>query len=259
MFDLPECQEIMWEVYNPRCEPPWEEYERHHFNSVIERAYKYANNAAGCKTCIGKFSALRAVEPLPEPTGGWEADALRGQAAAKRAETPPIPMVIDEPFNIIDTHDDSARLAQLGGLIAQATNKSAPLDLARIFLLSEFPNGNLIRNQKVFYEYNGKCWNETSDDGIKSLIMHYFAQVADWKLAPSKVNNIYVTIEQLVHKEQLNLNTWMDGRTHTGATNILRNCITELIDGELVVKPHSNQYFSLIMLDFNFEEVAEWS
>ena len=247
---LSECQEIMWEHYNDRIQPPYTEQERiPKLYKYVERAYKYANNVAGCRTCTAEFETL--ATPVIEPPCGWEANAK--MATKQREEAPAIPMVINEVVEPNDAvPDDNARLAQLGSLIAQADNKSAPLDLARIFLLSEFPNGNLIRNQKVFYEFNGKCWNETSDDGIKSLVMHYFAKVAGWKLAPAKINNIYVTVEQLVHKENLNFNTWMDGREHTGATNILNNCLTELIDGLVVSRPHTNQYFSLIVLDYNY-------
>ena len=251
---LSECQEIMWEHYNPRCEPVWEERERRHFNAVIERAYKYANNVAGCRTCTAEFETL--ASPVIEPPCGWTENAKLANKSVKREEAPEIPMVVNEPAPLVtndDEYDDNARLVQLGGLIAQATNKSAVLDLAHIFLLSEFPNGNLIRNQKVFYEFNSKCWQEISDDGVKSRIMHYFANVADWKLAPSKINNIYVTIEQIVHMENLEMNSWIDGKKHNGATNIHENCITELVDDEVVIKPHTNKYFSLIKLNYDYD------
>ena len=255
---LSECQEIMWEHYNPRCEPIWEEPEHRHFNSVVERAYKYANNAVGCRTCTAEFETL--APAVIEPPCGWAENAKL--ATKKREQAPAIPMIL-EPLPTVDTQDsnittvddterDNARLAQLGGLIAQADDKSAPLDLARIFLLSEFPHGNLIRNQKVFYEFNGKYWEQISDDGIKSLVMHFFARVPKWKLAPSKINNIYITIEQLVHKEHLDFNTWMDGEKHSGATNIMNNCIVELVGGEVVERPHTNQYFSLIGLNYDY-------
>ncbi|WP_220465308.1 MULTISPECIES: AAA family ATPase [unclassified Colwellia] len=74
---LEECKEIMWEHYDHRCIPTWRETgEQRGFNDCIERAYKYAKNAVGCRTAVGVFSAYRAENPLPEPTGGWEENAL---------------------------------------------------------------------------------------------------------------------------------------------------------------------------------------
>ncbi|TPH18495.1 hypothetical protein [Litorilituus lipolyticus] len=69
---LETAQAIMWEHYNPRCQPVWQEHEKHNFYDTVSRAYYYANSAAGCKTAVGTFTAEQAVNPLPEPIGGWE-------------------------------------------------------------------------------------------------------------------------------------------------------------------------------------------
>lgn len=72
---LETVKELMWNHYNPRCVPPWDVTERGDFESPIVNAYRYPQSAAGCKTAVGKFSALRAEQPLPEPVGGWEANS----------------------------------------------------------------------------------------------------------------------------------------------------------------------------------------
>ncbi len=257
---LAECQQILWEVYNPRCLPVWEEHERRHFNEVVERAYKYANNEAGCKTCIGKFSAYRAAEPLPEPTGGWEADAERGRLAlkgGKREATPAIQMVQGaEPFNVlaekVDNHDIKQQVAVM---MLTTNNKSSPLELAQIFLLDVFGKGNLIRSQKQFYMFNGRCWNETSDDNIRSLIMHYYSKQPKWNLKPSIIANIHITIEQLVHMEKLENDTWLDKDNINSKSVfiVLNNCLLEYSsDGKEIKHQHTNKFFCLTALPFDY-------
>ena len=257
---LEECQSIMWEVYNPRCLPVWEEHEHRHFNQVIERAYKYANNAAGCKTTIGKFSALRAVEPLPEPTGGWEADAERGRLAMSGGKkTAPVVAAVDNPDDVTiedcNEMDENQIKIQIGSMIAATNSNGAILDMARLFIMGNYPNGKLMRSQKQFYAYNGKCWEETSDENIKSQIMHWFAKSPfdGWKLAPAKINNIYVTIEQIVHVEKLENETWLDGKDHSSSTNIFNNYIVEVVDGEVVTQQHTHKYFALNMRNYNHD------
>ena len=211
---LEECQQIMWEVYNPRCLPPWEEHEHKHFNQVIERAYKYANNAAGCKTAVGKFSALRAVDPLPEPVGGWEADAERGRLARQgiKKKEPALDCIIEEKDLIKNDTDltDAEIQYKLGTMHLEVKSNGAILDMARMFILANYPNGNIIRTQKIFYEYNGKCYQPISDDGVKSKIMFYFSTIKEWKLAPSKITNIYATVEQMAHNEDVLFDSWLD-------------------------------------------------
>lgn len=70
--------ELMWNHYNPRCQPPWDESERNDFEAPIINAYTHASSAAGCKTARAGFMALRAEQPLPEPVGGWGANAKLG-------------------------------------------------------------------------------------------------------------------------------------------------------------------------------------
>jgi len=69
---LPTAQDIMWNCYNQRCEPPWAAHEQKNLYENIERGYRYAISAAGCKTAIGAFGAC---EPIPEPIAGWEANS----------------------------------------------------------------------------------------------------------------------------------------------------------------------------------------
>ncbi len=68
---LPEAQQMMWEHYNDRIQPPYTAQERiPKLYKYTERAYRYASNAIGCSTAAAKF--LRECGEVPEPTGGWE-------------------------------------------------------------------------------------------------------------------------------------------------------------------------------------------
>ena len=250
---LSECQEIMWEHYDHRCIPSWHDTgEQRGFNDIVERAYKYANNVAGCRTCTGKFSALRAVEPLAEPTGGWEANAKLGKL---KADNTPTLAFVSEELVEPDGNTDNEVLSTVdaAALMAQLTNKSPIWDMARVFIATKYPNGGLIRCDKIYYEFTGRYWKEIKDDAIRSNIVWFFAQ---WKLPPSKISNILTSVEDAVYKKDLQNCTWLKGDYDGLHTVVFNNTLVELKD-EVKMLEHTRNYFCMNELGYDYDPTSQ--
>lgn len=58
-LDLNSVFELMVEIYNPRCEPPWELDE---LKTICENAFKYGLNAQGCRHPGVSFDSIEAKE-----------------------------------------------------------------------------------------------------------------------------------------------------------------------------------------------------
>ncbi|WP_448248966.1 DNA primase family protein [Thalassotalea agariperforans] len=83
---LAEAQQMMWEHYNDRIQPPYSEQERiSKLYKYTERGYRYGNNAVGCRTAAASF--LRECGEVPEPTGGWEHNQSLKYKLANRVDT----------------------------------------------------------------------------------------------------------------------------------------------------------------------------
>lgn len=249
---LTEAQDLMWVHYDPRCFPTWSSTgEQRHFNAVVERAYKYANNVAGCRTASGIFEAAGEV---PEPTGGWEHNATLGKTkGADKTPTVEFDTTAISVNDGINLGDDTA----FGSFLASLTNKSAVIDLARAFIGVNFPNGGLLRKEKVFYEFNGRCWQEISDDDIKSLIMLYFDQQQTWKFPPSKVNNILAFVENLAQTKNLNNNSWLNNEYDGDNTIVMKNTVVVIEDDGIKLVPHTRDFFTLNELDYDYDADAK--
>jgi putative DNA primase/helicase len=249
---LAECQELMWEHYNDRMFPPYEECDRNRkLNKYVKRAYKYANNAVGCRTTIGVFSALRAENPLPTPTGGWEENAKLGK---KRAESLPKLFIQNDNINEVPLSSVEA-LSNVDSalLITQLTNKSPVWDMALAFIAKKYPNGGLKRNNHSFYAFTGKCWEEVQDAAIRSDIVWFFKQ---WKFPPSKISQILTTVEDAVYIQELKVNTWLEFTGESLNSNFftLKNCLLEVtVNSKCIKHSHTNKYFSLTALPFDYK------
>lgn len=164
--------ELLWQYYNPRCEPPWEDEEYDHFYGVVFRAYKYATSVPGCKTFK---SSLRAFPPLKEPECGWDKqhEVFHGETFKPEQVTSVKPVI----YGIEHEIDRGHRLSRLEAevLATQLTSKSTHYRFAEVFDGMLYDGVNLIRNQKKFYEYQGNHWREVDDETIRAMVQRYYA------------------------------------------------------------------------------------
>lgn len=237
-ISLDRAKELAWEYYNPRCEPPWSDGERHHFDSVIERAYRYATSEAGCKTAVAEFGRLPA---LPAPIDGWDKN--------KKVNDDPIIEVVSEP------HDDRITSGEATILQPQLNAKSGHYDLARAFDGAVFDGVKLKRCDKIFYRYNGTCWGMVSDEVIKSLIQRYYAY---YKPSNSFTRGVYDCLVDLVNVPEFINKTWIGKEiTDPQSTVVFKNCIVDF-SGETPKRyAHTPSFINFNALPINYDPSAK--
>lgn len=238
-----EAQELMWEHYNPRCQPTWDDttHAKRQFYTYIKNAWTHAKNAIGCKTVTAQFAAL----PTPEPTGGWDNNAK----LKKDVKVEPV-------YGHIEVTGDIAYITptEAAANRVEITSKSSVVDHAIKFIGDFYPLKTLVRCEKMFYEYNGIHWEEVSDEEIKAKVNKCFTP---WKFAPSKINNIYTMVEMLCFERGLQKGLYMSDRSKSGDNCIImRNGILEITGGKVDLKPHTRDLFDLNALDYDYDPNA---
>lgn len=251
---LEDAGELLWQHYNPRCLPPWGEDEKDHFLGVIYRAYHYSVSAPGCKTAKAGFQAL---PPLPVPSCGWE-----GQKELfnhpETLEIKPKPILTKGEVNRAEH-----RISQEDSIIraAQLTVKSSHYDFALVFDGANYDGVSLIRSQKQFYCFNGRCWNTVDDDVIKAEVQRSFGVFKPTDALTSGVFRVLcdlVTVDKTAED-----GTWLNG-DNNGTSNmvVFRNGIVNVASDNPVLMPHTHEFFALNELDYDFEPGAkcpEWN
>lgn len=248
---LADMQQLMWENYNPRCEPQWGEHERDHFNDVVKRGYHYATNAPGCKSSISVFT--EAILSLPEPVGGWGIQGPLESPKPEYADGTITPLWSnDTPVTTVTqptgrglrlSHDEAVSLQAI------STVKSSHYDFARIVDGLMFDGCGLIRHKKVFYMFGGKVWREVTDDVVK----HYVLCVLSVYSPPnSMLNGVYSLLESLVTVDSLNENV-PDGENNV----VFQNGIVDINNPNPVIKPHSHEFFTTTELPYDYDVTAQ--
>lgn len=256
-ISIENAKELLWEHYNPRCLPPWNEDERHHFEGVVYRGYHYATSAAGCKTARAGFQALA---PLPEPNCGWDNQSsqfneqvvLSQESMTVKTQTPQT--LSGEDYN---SFRSPLRLESGKGLIlaAQLTAKSSHYDFGAVFDAVNYNGVNLIRCEKQYYEFNGKSWDKTNDEVIKSEIQRSFAV---YKPADSFTAGIARVVHDHVNVTSIENGNWLsDNKTCTKNFTVFNNGIVDVNSKELKLMPHTPEYFTLNSVDYDFDPDAK--
>lgn len=246
---LAEAQQMMWEHYNDRIQPPYSEQERiSKLYKYTERGYRYGNNAVGCRTAAASF--LRECGEVPEPTGGWEHNKSLKQPV-KKVE----PAVAFDTTKVADKTDDKAMISKAQGavMLAQTNSKTSTWSLAKTFIANEYPDGALIYNDATYYGYVGTHWIEVEEDTLVSDVSWFYSQ---FEFEPSKINNIVKQIRSFVHYTNLERNTWLDGSHNDDNTLSFRNVLLDLTDEPTVI-PHNRNYFSHNTLGYDYDPQAE--
>lgn len=236
---LLEMQDMMWNIYNPRCEPPWESREQNQFNDIIERGYKYATSAAGCKTAIASFT--HCGESIPEPIDGWKSNEKKD--------------TID--FTPIERGSTIRCNTAEGGLLqAQINNKSPHYQQALVFDGVMYDGKNLIRCDKVFYTYNGKVWSTISDDVIKSNIQKFFS---NYNPADSFVRGVLACLSDLTNVPAIQNGTWIDEDVNRDSDSVVvyNNGIVDLSKPNPELEPHNRNLFTFTMRSYDYKPNAK--
>lgn len=238
-LNFDEAQDLMWEYWNPRCCPPWDETEHRKFDSYVKHAWDHAKNAPGCKTATAAFTGMA----VPEPTGGWDANAKLTK--------------VEEPtIGHIDVTGDTAFITPEQAAVNKTviTNKSTVFDHAIKFLGENYPYKTLLRFDKVFYRYNGLHWEEIPDDAI---LFEINRALAGWKFPPSKINNIMKMLEMLTYEPHLEKGIYLNDRKKFGRNSIImQNGIIEINKGNITLKPHTRDLFDLNALTYDYNPNA---
>ena len=231
------CKKLAWEHYNPRCEPPWLDNERFHFDSVIERAYKYAISEAGCKTATAEFTRLGAI---PAPVDGWESNAT--------VNAHPVIEVTSNPIDDRINRDEATMLQP------QLTPKSSHYDLARAFDGAMFDGEELKRCDRVFYKYNGTCWLTVSDDVIKSMIQKYYAH---YKPANAFTKGVFDCLCDLINTHEFINKTWIGEKvTDPKATVVFKNFIVDFSGDKPRKYTHTPSFVNFNALPIDYDPSA---
>lgn len=255
---LEHAKELLWEHYNPRCMPPWEEEERHHFDGVVYRAYHYSKSHAGCKTAKAGFQAL---PPLPEPNCGW-AD----QAKQFNQEIVLSDKQIDIKSHTVSEHTDNDDYSRFRGryridrnaanvLAAQLTMKSSHYDFAAVFDGINYDGVSLIRCDKQYYEFNGKSWDKRSDENVKAEIQRAFSV---YKPADNFTSGVSRVLHDHVNVTSVENGTWLSNRTdNTENYTVFNNGIVDLNADNLTLMKHTPEFFILNSVDYDFDPSAK--
>lgn len=246
------AQDIMWENYNHRCEPPWQQNEIGDFYGNIERAYYYANSAAGCKTAVGVFSSQ---SELPPPVGGWEENRKIGEDNKKK-EVPVVDVdamvseqVTDDPFEGRLSHDDAVMVG------AKLDVKSSHSDLAQVVDGLLFHGHNIIRNSGVFYEYKNNCWSEVADDVVKAKIYRAYNHLKPADSFTRGVFNVFCDVTNVAHVQagQYLNNSFKN----TNNLVVFKNGMVDLTDDNPVLMPHDRNFFTFNTLQYDYNPNAK--
>lgn len=239
---------LLWDNFNPRCEPPWSEKEKSHFFDTVGNAYIYACNAAGCETAAGIFMNA-GLDPIPEPSEGWEQHYING---AKNKSKPVIAYVepTDQTLGNV-SHNYAAMTAPT------LTDRSKDHLLARVFLGLHYPDRRLINNADRFYAYDGKGWKFVDSSAI---VYDIEVQFNSLELSISKVQNILKKIAVFTtYKGELKKRTWLQNTY--GVDNscmVTDNGIVHIDNaGKMELYPHSQTFFDMQPLKYSYDPNAK--
>lgn len=219
------AQELAWEHYNPRCVPPWQPHEQHHFDAVIERAYRYARNEPGCKTATAAFMDAPPIVPAPPKK---------------------------KPAEIVR---DGDRLGEKDAAIMSPmlTAKSSHYELAQALDGTLYDGRKLIRCKKVWYAFNGKSWAIIDDDVIKSQVQRFYAR---FKPSDTLVRGIYNSLSDLVNVEHVENGTWLDSGKPAENIICFQNGLVDFTDNTPKMMEHTSNYFTFNEVDYNYNPSA---
>ncbi len=215
---LETAQTLAWELYNPRCVPPWSPAEQHHFDAVIERAYQYAKNEPGCRTAQAVFDIV--PPPPPKPT-------------------------VREIVRVGDRIDERSSAI----LSPQLTAKSSHYELAQAFDGTLYDGSKLVRCEKIFYEFNGRSWGIINDDVVKSKIQRFFSR---FKPSDTLVRGVFNSLSDLVNVPFVENGIWLSDGKSTSNVVCFKNGLVDLSNDTRLVIEHTPDFFCFNELEYDY-------
>ena len=221
-------QEILWQYYDPRCEPSWSSTgERQHFNDTVERAYKYSKNAAGCRTAKAAFSAAPAIPPAPMQKTELE----------------------------IVRQGDRISEVQAAIMLPMLTAKSSHYEFAQAFDGMVYDGCKIVCFNKEFYVYTGRSYKRVNDEIVKAKVQRFLSR---HKPSDALTNGVFKVLRDLVTIEAVTAGTWLStGKIDTNVICCKNGLLTLSDDGQPpILLPHSHDYFSFNEVDWNYNTNA---
>lgn len=242
------AQELMWEHYNPRCEPPWEDYERDQFYGYCYRAYTSAASAAGCKSYRSEFMRME----LPEPECGWE-NQYEKYGPKEVVEEKVI--TTNEDMKRIKTDEYRLNREQAEILVSSFNGNTSHYDFARAYDGCTYNGCELVRFDKQFYCFTGRSWCQVHDDLIKSEIQK---MLAPHKPANKLTSGVFLVLCDLVTIEPYENGQWI-GDKHKDTSNLVsfRNGIVDLGADNPELIPHTHEFFTFNELPYDYQPGAQ--
>lgn len=217
---LDTCQELMWEHYNPRCEPPWCSDEQDHFELTVTRAYKYAKNAPGCRTAGASF------DPIPPPP-------------------PP------RPVKEIVRDGDRLTESEAGIMSPMMNGKSSHYELAQVYDGILYDGVKILRCNEIFYQYDGRAWSSVDDAIIKANIQRFYSK---FKPGDTLVRGIFNSFKDLttVNYTSLEDGTWLDSGIEAKNMLCFKNGLVDLSNDNPTIIDHTPNYFTFNKLEYDY-------
>lgn len=217
---LETCQELMWEHFNPRCEPTWDDGERDHFELVVARAYRYAKNAPGCRTAGANF------EPVPPPP------------------PKPLPKTLVREGDRLDSNQ--------GAVLSPTVNaKSSHYELAQCYDGVMYNGINIIRYKQIFYQFNGRSWSQVDDDVIKANVQKFYSR---FKPSDTLVRGVFNSFKDLVtvNLTDLENGTWLDSGVSAGNMACFKNGLVDFGSATPLMIEHTPNFFTFNELEYDY-------
>jgi len=229
------AKELMWENYNPRCLPVWEDEFQWQFEQYIANQYKHGKSVEGCKTAIGTFMG---AADIVKPIGGWEANSKIND----------LPETTMEEATVL--LGESQRIARESALNLNVTfdAKTPHYVLAQMFDGLKYDGNKIWRNKKESFVYNGRSYTEFDDDNIKAQIQTVLSKCNPPESLTKGVQNCFETL--------INIPEVRDGfkisKPREDCSNLVpfKNMIVN-IDTKTTI-PHSPDFFTFAELDYNY-------
>lgn len=252
-ISLPVMTELMWEHFNHRCEPPYTESEkRYKHDTYVERAYKYATSGAGCKTAVATFSNASAI---PEPVGGWDANAQLNVTVKKQEVIESNPEAVQEAIRNEST--DRITYNEAAILLTTLNNKSSHYDIALTYDGLRYNGESIIRCEGICYLNVRTHWEVISDDVVLADILRICA-ANDWKPNAAFIKGVREIFFALINVPKVANGTWLDGSEHGDANYVVfKNGMVDMSADKPVLVDHNINYFTFNSLDYDYDPAAE--
>ncbi|AUR98420.1 P-loop containing nucleoside triphosphate hydrolase [Vibrio phage 1.250.O._10N.261.55.E11] len=222
--------ELMIELFNPRCEPPWDADE---LAVPVGNAYRYAASEQGKDNPLGVFQSL-GMTPSAAPSV---------PAAPAQTVTPDAPITTVAPA----TTSHVVGIDPFDITVGCGYTKNHTENAGR-FLQENYPARTLVVYKEDFYYFDGKSYVTTTAQDMKTGLTFAMANATP---SDSDINGALNLVKALSNRPVTPGE--YAGRDSTGLI-LLQNGILDITTNELL--PHTRDYFSTNILPYDYDPNA---